>query len=191
MSDATETVSGQGNVMPVELGSKFIRWGLIQFLVGFIVGFVPLLHYFHGAVAGDVGPVFLKNMTLWWGCPAVLIEYAVKTGGLGMVAIGLCYVVFSRSGETKPVLGSERLAPALCHGGLIFALVYASVGYVVCNMLWPNFYFQPVQMGKNVWLAGQTIGITIYVIGFAFAFGGIRHITSSGSQSMNESGSAK
>ena len=27
----------------------------------FITGFVPIAHYKHGAVAGDVGPVFLKN----------------------------------------------------------------------------------------------------------------------------------
>ena len=65
MSDATGTVSNQGNVMPGELGSKFVRWGLVQFILGFLVGFVPILHYFHGAVAGDVGPLFLKNMTLW------------------------------------------------------------------------------------------------------------------------------
>lgn len=177
MSDTTEPIAGQGNVLPADLGWKFVRWGLVQFLIGFIVGFVPLLHYFHGAVAGDVGPVFLKNMTLWWGCPAVLIEYAVKTGGLGMISVGLCYVVFSRGESTAPVSHGESMAPALCHGGLIFALVYASVGYVVCNLLWPNFYFQPVQMGKNVWLAGQTLGIAIYVIGLAFAFGGIRHLT--------------
>ena len=184
-------MAGQRNVMQAELGSKFVRWGLAQFLLGFIVGFVPILHYFQGAVAGDVGPVFLKNMTLWWGCPAVLIEYTLKTGGLGMVAIGLCYVVFSRSGATGPVGRGERLAPALCHGGLIAALVYAVVGYVVCNLIWPNFYFQPVQMGKNVWLAGQGIGIAIYATGIAFAFGGIRHITSSRSLSMNEEGPKK
>ena len=31
-----------------------------------------------------------------------------------------------------------------------------------------------VEMGKDVWLAGQGIGILIYVFGIAFAFGGIR-----------------
>jgi hypothetical protein len=113
MSNSTETVSGQRNVMPAELGSKFVRWGLVQFLLGFLVGFVPLLHYFHGAVAGDVGPVFLKNMTLWWGCPAVLIEYVLKTGGLGMVVIGLCFVIFSRSGASAPVSRGQRVAPSV------------------------------------------------------------------------------
>jgi hypothetical protein len=178
MSHAAGTTAGQGDVMPSELGSKFIRWGLGQFILGFIVGFVPILHYMHGAIAGDVGPVFLRNMTLWWGCPAVLVEYVLKTGGLGMVAIGLCYIVLSRGGGVAPISGGERVAPALCLGGLIAALVYAGVGYVVFNLIWPNFYFEPVQVGKNVWLAGQGIAIAIYVTGAVLGFGGIRHIIS-------------
>jgi hypothetical protein len=56
------------------------------FITGFLTGYIPILHYVHGAVAGDVGPVFLKNMTLWWGCPAVLAELTLKTGSLGMLA---------------------------------------------------------------------------------------------------------
>ena len=121
MSNATEIMAGRGNVMPTELGSKFIRWGLGLFILGFIVGFIPILHYIHGAVAGDVGPAFLKNMTLWWGCPAVLMEYALKMGSLGMVAIGLCYLVLPRAGAAAPVSGGERVAPMLCLGGLHLA----------------------------------------------------------------------
>jgi len=180
MSNATEIMAGRGNVMPAELGSKFIRWGLGLFILGFIVGFIPILHYMHGAVAGDVGPAFLKNMTLWWGCPAVLMEYALKMGSLGMVAIGLCYLVLPRAGAAAPISGGERVAPMLCLGGLMAAFVYMAVGYVICNLIWPNFYFEPVEMGKDVWLAGQLIGIAFYVSGIAFAFGGIRrhHIES-------------
>ena len=180
MSNATEIMAGRGNVMPAELGSKFIRWGLGLFILGFIVGFIPILHYIHGAVAGDVGPAFLKNMTLWWGCPAVLMEYTLKTGGLGMVAIGLCYLVLPRAGAAAPVSGGERMAPVLCFVGLLGATVYMAVGYVVCNLIWPNFYFQPVETGKDVWLAGQLIGIAIYFYGIAVAFGQLRrhHIKS-------------
>ena len=65
MSIATETLAGRGDVLPAELGSIFIRWGLGLFILGFIVGFIPILHYMQGAIAGDVGPAFLKNMTLW------------------------------------------------------------------------------------------------------------------------------
>jgi hypothetical protein len=32
----------------------------------------------------------------------------------------------------------------------------------------------PVEMGKDLWLAEQGIGIAFYVVGIAFAFGGIR-----------------
>ncbi len=56
MSNASETMAGRGNVMPAELGSKYIRWGLGLFFLGFIFGFVPIVHYMQGAVAGDIGP---------------------------------------------------------------------------------------------------------------------------------------
>jgi len=173
MSTATEMTAVQSDMTPAQLGSKFARWGLALFLLGLIVGFIPILHYMLGAIAGDVGPAFLKNMTLWWGCPAVLMEYALKTGGLGMVAIGLCHLFFPRAGGTAPVSGGERVAPLLCLGGLIGALVYAAVGYVVFNSIWPNFYFEHVETGKDVWLAGQGIGIAFYVLGIGIAVGGI------------------
>jgi len=180
MSSATETMAVHSTVTPAELGSKFTRWDLGMFVLGFALGFVPIVHYIHGAVAGDVGPAFLKNMTLWWGCPAVLMEYTLKTGGLGMVAIGLCYLVLPRDVAAAPVSGSECMAPGLCLAGLLGATVYMAVGYVVFNMIWPNFYFQPVETGKDVWLAGQLIGIAIYFYGIAVAFGRLRrnHIRS-------------
>ncbi len=58
--------------------------------------------------------------------------------------------------------------------GLLGATVYMAVGYVVCNMIWPNFYFAHNETGKDVWLAGQLIGIAIYFYGIAVAFGRLR-----------------
>jgi uncharacterized membrane protein YoaK (UPF0700 family) len=174
MNSATETIAVGVDVTSAELGSKFTRWGLGLFVLGFALGFIPILHYMHGAVAGDVGPAFLKNMTLWWGCPAVLMEYTLKTGGLGMVAIGLCYLVLPRVRAEVPVSASERLTPGLCLAGLVGATVYMAVGYVICNLIWPNFYFQHVEIGKDVWLAGQLIGIAIYFYGIVIAFNRIR-----------------
>jgi hypothetical protein len=174
MSNSTGTIAKGANVTPSELGPIFVRWGLGVFILGFIVGFIPIVHYMHGAVAGDVGPAFMKNMTLWWGCPAVLSEYALKTGGLGMIVLGLCYIVFSRSGAVAHVSSKEVLAPKLCLWGLIATVVYAAVGYVVCNMIWPNFYFQHNEIGKDVWLAGQGIALIVYVVGLVYAFNGIR-----------------
>jgi hypothetical protein len=37
------------------------------------------------------------------------------------------------------------------------------MGYVICDYFWPNFYFHPVQAGKNVWLAAQGLSIVVYV----------------------------
>jgi hypothetical protein len=144
------------------------------FLTGFLTGFIPILHYVPGAQSGDVGPVFLKNVTLWWGCPAVLAELTLKTGSLGMMAIGFAYLAMGQQGPTA-LTSRERIAPTLCGYGLIAELVTAGVFFVVCNLIWPNFYFEPVQAGKNVWLAVQGISIAVYVVGVMFAFSSIRN----------------
>ena len=159
---------------PSQLGWKFIVWGLGLFLTGFLTGFIPILHYVPGAQSGDVGPVFLKNVTLWWGCPAVLAELTLKTGSLGMMAIGFAYLAMGQQGPTA-LTSRERIAPTLCGYGLIAELVTAGVFFVVCNLIWPNFYFEPVQAGKNVWLAVQGISIAVYVVGVLFAFSSIRN----------------
>jgi hypothetical protein len=174
MSDAVETMTIREDITAAALGSKFTRWGLGMFVLGFVVGFVPILHYMHGAIAGDVGPAFMKNMTLWWGCPAVLMEYTLKTGGLGMAIIGLCYLVLPRSGSAEQISGNESMAPLLCVAGLVGALVYAGVGYVVCNMIWPNFYFAHNETGKDIWLAGQLFGIAVFFFGFYVSFQSVR-----------------
>ena len=175
MSNATMAMGSEaGSVTTAELGWQFIHWGLGLFITGFVVGFIPILHYFPGAVAGDVGPAFLKNVTLWWGCPAVLAEMVLKTGSLGMLAIGLCYLAAVRQGASPSISGLERLAPTLCSYGLIAALVAAGVGYAVFNAIWPNFYFEPVQAGKNWWLALQGLSILVYFVGVCYAVAGVR-----------------
>ena len=174
MSNAAMAIGGEAAVTPTELGWKFIHWGLGLFITGFVVGFVPILHYMHGAIEGDVGPLFLKNMTLWWGCPAILAELTLKTGGLGMVAIGFCYLAIIQQGASPNISSHERLAPALCAYGLIAELVCAAAGYAIFNHFWPNFYFHPVSTGKNVWLALQGVSVAVYVVGVCYAFAGIR-----------------
>ncbi len=177
MSDTAMALGSEAAVTRTELGWKFIHWGLGLFITGFLTGFIPILHYMHGALAGDVGPVFLKNMTLWWGCPAILAELTLKTGSLGMIAIGFCHLAIARQGSSSAVSEHERIAPTLCAYGLIAALVAAAAGYVVCNLIWPNFYFAPVQAGKNVWLAAQGLSILAFVIGIFYAVAGIRRTT--------------
>ncbi|MBK5356773.1 hypothetical protein JFU37_30460 [Pseudomonas sp. TH41] len=175
MSNATLAMrSDEATVTPAELGWTFIRWGLGLFITGFAVGFIPILHYMVGAQQGDVGPVFLKNVTLWWGCPAVLAEMTLKTGSLGMLAIGLCYLATIRQGAAHSVSGLERIAAKLCAYGLIAELVAAGVGFYVGNKIWPNFYFEPVQVGKNLWLAAQGLSILVYFVGICYAVAGVR-----------------
>lgn len=178
MSDTAMATGGsEAAVTRAELGWRFIHWGLGLFITGFLVGFIPILHYMHGALAGDVGPVFLKNMTLWWGCPAILAELTLKTGSLGMIAFGFCHLAIARQGASSDVSGHELMAVPLCAYGLIAELVAAGVGYVVFNLIWPNFYFAPVQAGKNMWLAVQGLSILVFVIGIFYAVAGIRRAT--------------
>jgi hypothetical protein len=174
MSTATMAMGGGTAVTHTALGWKFIRWGLGLFIAGFVTGFIPILHYMMGAQSGDVGPVFLKNVTLWWGCPAILAELTLKTGGLGMIAIGLCYVAVGRHDASLSISARERMALTLCAFGLLAELVAGTVGFVLCNKLWPNFYFEPVPTGKNVWLAVQGLSIAVYVVGICYAFIGLR-----------------
>ena len=178
MSDTTMAVDGSGDALTrPELAWKFINWGLGLLITGFVVGFIPILHYMHGAIAGDVGPVFLKNMTLWWGCPAILAELTVKIGALGMLAVGFCHLAVARQGTPSEISGHERIAPTLCAYGLIAELVTAGAGYVVFNMIWPNFFFEPVQAGKNWWLALQGLSIVVFLVGLWYAAAGIRRAT--------------
>ena len=174
MTNTTEPADVKGELTTIDHGKIYIRWGLSLLSLGFILGFVPILHYMHGAVAGDVGEHFMKNMTLWWGCPALLMELTLKTGGLGMTVIGLCFVVLPRTVSAPQLSSREQLAPKLCRFGLIAATIYAAVGYVVINMIWPNFYFEHNEMGKDVWLAGQLIGIAIFFTGFVFSLKTLR-----------------
>ena len=139
MSNAAIAMDDQIAVTPNVLSWKFIRWGLGLFITGFLTGFIPIGHYMVGAIAGGVGPDFLRNITLWWGCPAVLAELTFKTGGLGMIAIGLCYQAIIRQGASPDISSHERIAPTLCSFGLIATLVSASAGYVFCNYFWPIF----------------------------------------------------
>ena len=96
---------------PAEVGAKYIRWGLGLFVFGLVIGFIPLAHYMHGSFE-QVGEAFLKNVTLWWGCAFTLAVYVAQVGSLGMIAIGLCYVVLARDGAMTSVTSAERMAPA-------------------------------------------------------------------------------
>jgi hypothetical protein len=122
---------------PVEVGTKYIRWGLGLFIFGLVTGYGPWLHYMHGALE-EVHEAFLKNVTLWFGCPWTLPVYVTQVGGLGMVVIGLCYLVFARDGAVVSISSAERIGPALCAVGIITEFVFGFPLYFAVNAVWPN-----------------------------------------------------
>ena len=160
-------------VTPAELGAKFIRRGFGLFVFGLVIGYVPMAHYMHGSFE-TVGEAFLKNVTLWWGCAWTLAIYVTQVGSLAMIVIGLCYVVLARDGAMTSITEAERMAPALCAGGIIAEVVAGFAGYYAVLAVWPNFYYGPVRQGIWVWLGFQAVCIAIYVAGVMFAYGGIK-----------------
>lgn len=148
-----------------DLGKAYMRQGLNVLVLGLLLGMIPVTHYMLGAIAGDVGHHFMKNITLWWGCPAILMELTCKVGGLGLMGLGLAYRAFPRDDANEGLTAGEGRAPKLCAYALYGGAIYAGVGFVVCNMIWPNFYFEHVEAGKNAWLAGQWLAIAIYIGG--------------------------
>jgi len=158
---------------PAQVGTKYIRWGLGLFIFGLVIGYGPWLHYMHGALE-EVHEAFLKNVTLWFGCPWTLPVYVTQLGGLSMVVIGLCYLAFVRNGAMASISGAERMGPALCAAGIITEFVFGFPLYFAVNAVWPNFYYTPIQAGKWTWLGTQGACILVYVIGVFCAYGGIK-----------------
>jgi hypothetical protein len=156
------------------LGAGFVRWGTSLFIFGLVIGYGPLLHYMqHGAIQ-DVGPAFLKNVTLWFGCPWTLPTYVVQIGGLGMIALGISLLTFARDGRVSALGTGARRSLGLCIFGLLAEFFTGYPGYFAVYHFWPNFYFTPIDDGKHVWLAMRGVSIAIYIAGVVFAFSAIR-----------------
>ena len=98
-----------------------------------------------------------------------------RRASLAMIALGLCYVVLARSDAMTSVTSAERLAPALCAGGIVAEFLAGFGGYYAVAAVWPNFYYTPITAGKVTWLGLQACCISIYVAGVICAYGGIKH----------------
>ena len=173
---ATRHAAAAIQATPIEVGSKYIRWGLTLFIFGLVIGYGPWLHYMHGALE-EVQRAFLKNVTLWFGCPWTLPTYVAQLGGLAMIVVGLCYVVFTAHGVMVSVTGAERIAPVVCTIGVVAEFLCGYAGYFVVNRIWPGFYYTPIDEGKWTWLGLQGACITIYVVGVLCAYDGIKRAT--------------
>jgi hypothetical protein len=158
-------------VTTIELGSKFVRRGLWLFVFGLLIGYGPWAHYMHGAME-EVQPAFLKNVTLWWGCPWTLSVYVTQIGSIAMVLFGLCYLVSGRA-VTKAASPGERLALVFCFFGIIAEFVAGYLFYFIVNSIWPNFYFTPIDEGKHLWLGVQGVCIASCLAGAILAAKGI------------------
>jgi hypothetical protein len=55
MSSTTMAMGSEAAVTPTALAWKFVHWGLGLFITGFVIGFIPIVHYMVGAQGGDVG----------------------------------------------------------------------------------------------------------------------------------------
>jgi hypothetical protein len=176
MPRAYATTTIRAEATPVKVGTEYVRWGLGLFIFGLVIGFGPWLHYMHGALE-EVQPAFLKNVTLWFGCPWTLPTYVAQLGGIGMVAVGLCYLVFAQDGVMAAVTGAERIGPTLCGAAIVAEFLLGYAGYFAVNAAWPNFYYTPIDAGKWTWLGMQGACIALYLIGVVLAYGGIRRAT--------------
>jgi hypothetical protein len=170
---ASSVTSVREHTSPVELGARYIRWGLGLFVFGLVVGYGPWLHYMHGALS-DVHEAFLKNVTLWFGCPWTLAVYVTQVGSLAMIPIGLCYVVLGREGSIGSLSGIERMGPTLCVVGILTAFLAGFPGQFAVEAIYPDFYYTPTRAGIWLWLGLQGACIAIYAIGVMTSYATIK-----------------
>jgi hypothetical protein len=158
----------------VQIGVRFIRWGLGLLVFGIFIGFGIIGHYIVGAQY-DTGEMFMKNVTLWFACPWTLSVYAVQGGALGMIVIGTMYLALGRVVNISPDLGATSLW--LCVAGLIAVFLTGYIGYFVVDRIWPTFYYSPVPAGKNAWLMAQALSIALYWLGVIRILFDVRKVT--------------
>ena len=98
---------------PVEVGATYIRWGLGLFVFGLVSGFIPLAHYGPPRlVRGGARGVPQERHAVVGMCVRARRSMYAQVGSLGMIALGLCYVVLARDGALTSLASAERMAPA-------------------------------------------------------------------------------
>jgi hypothetical protein len=150
------------------LGVRFIRWGLGLFILGLLLGYGPLGHYFRGPTS-----VFLDNNEALWSW--TLATHMVQVGALGMVAIGAVYWLLP--GDKLETEALDYTAFWLCVVGLIGIFLTGCIGYSVVNAVWPRLDTMVLSVKKYIWLIGQGLSMALYLIGVLLAYLSIRHVT--------------
>lgn len=159
-------------------GYHFLKWGLWFFIFGVIFGFGVLIHYLVGSAYNNTGE-FLSNITLWFGSPLSLSVTYLQLGGLAMGILGAVALCYNRKHEAacSTAAGTngascpshKHTGLTLCIIGLIALFITGYIGYFIIDMIWPGFYYIPIQAGKNLWLILQGLSILLFLIGFIMA----------------------
>jgi hypothetical protein len=156
------------------LGLKYIRWGSKLFITGLCLELIPLAHYVVGGAGRPIGEKFLEQVVLWFGCPAEKAVQILLIGGLSLFVIGFSYSLLSRSSD-RAVTKKERLGLKLCVTGLIAEVLSGAVLYVVFDFLvYTNFYFEPHEPERTIWLGAQLVSFCIYFTGILLALGSVK-----------------
>jgi hypothetical protein len=147
----------------LRLAARFIEWGLGLGLFGLLLGFGIIAHYLHGA-QHPTGEEFLKNISLWFACPWTLSVYTIQLGGLGMVVYGVVFLVLGKLHPEVEVGPSGQAAFWLSVVSLLAIFCTGYAGYFAFDAVWPQFYYKPVEAGKNAWLLAQAACIAGYFV---------------------------
>lgn len=156
------------------LGLQYIRWGSKLFITGLVLQLIPIAHYIVGGAGRPIGDKFLEQVILWFGCPAELAALILLIGGLSLFAIGFCYSIVARSSD-RAITGRESLGLKLCVTGLIAEVLSGALLYLVFDFLvYTNFYFEPHEPERTIWLTAQLASFSIYLAGVVLALGSVK-----------------
>jgi hypothetical protein len=172
-SETADKIDSDNNDVST-FGYSFFRAGSKLFITGLVLGLIPIIHYMVGGVGHKVGEKFYEEVTLWFGCPAALLVQIVQIGGLSMIAIGVGYLVLAKKTDLG-VTESEQRGLRLCIVGLVAEVFTGGVLYLIFDyVFFPNFYFEPIDQGKVLWLGAQLVSFSIYLFGIILVLGGIK-----------------
>lgn len=150
------------------------RWASRLFITGLCLQLIPLVHYPVGGAGRPIGEKFLEKVILWFGCPAEMVTQILLVGGLSLFAIGFCYLYLSNRLD-RAVTDRERLGLNLCVVGLIASVFSGAILYLVFDFLvYTNFYFEPHEPERTIWLVAQLVTFSIYFAGILIVLGSVK-----------------
>lgn len=157
------------------LGYKFVKCGLIWFILGLFLSLGVLIYYLVGSEY-PVGGDFTSHVQLWWGSPLTYSTAMTIACGLGMAIFGaacnamFCALPGSAAATADRECGNRHAPLALANVGLILLVLCGYVGYFIIDAGWNGFYFMPHYPGKALFLCLMGGSVLIYIIGLLMAY---------------------